>query len=61
MVTLANRNRARIRVVLVHVVQVNQAMAGANGFSEELLYGAELTRERAPLASVVYTLFHFAP
>ena len=59
--TLADGNSPRVRITLIDMVQVDESMAGANGFSEELLYRAELTRESAPLASVVYTLFHFAP
>ena len=58
---LADGNSPRVRITLIDMVQVDESMAGANGFSEKLLYGAELTREFAPLASVVYTLFHFAP
>ena len=42
---LADRHRARVGIALVYVVQMNETVATASHFTEELLYRAELTRE----------------
>ena len=59
--TGAARHRTGVRIVLVYVVKLNQAVTGADGLTEEVFDYAELTRELAPGALVIDTLFHFAP
>lgn len=57
-VAQADRDRARVGVAVVYVVQVNEPTTLARDFSEEQLDHAELTRESAPGALVVSCPFH---